>query len=108
MLRRAARSWIAILALGLPAPGCGRHPPPAAPIAGADVGARGAAALLWRYVRAIEADDPPSAYALLDETTQRGLPYPAFLMEWRDSPAERLAQAAALRRALQGGGAVRV
>jgi hypothetical protein len=53
-------------------------------------------------VRALEADDPRAAYALLAKDTRRKVSYEEFAVQWKASQAERAWQAKRLTDALQG------
>jgi hypothetical protein len=73
---------------------------------GACAGARGpsspAAEGVRAYVKALHADDPRAAYALLSSDVRKKLSYDEFALQWKQGDKERAAQARELEDGLKG------
>ncbi len=82
-------SWLTCLVLGCGGAAGNASTPPAA------TGVRA-------YVATLESGDPRAAYALLSSDAKAMMPYEEFVMQWRQSAAERRMQAQALRESLKG------
>ncbi len=92
MRRSLAFAVVAVTSVAALVPGCGSVMGKAPPAQD------GVAAL----VKALEADDPRAAYALLAKATRHKVSYEEFAVQWKANPAERAWQAKRLADALQG------